>query len=173
MLKLDEIDKLQQADKIDNWQQLIGCVAVAFLQLCNEQYAKIFSSKFSDVDKVREIDNLDKEIRILQATNDQCTKENLELRKSISEMEGQLKLSHDEVNEAQTSHSIARTKLVILQTKFIASLSSVMHRISGGGNLNYNTFESCVDILSEVFSQPDKNALVIRQVKEALSDFKI
>lgn len=88
-------------------------------------------------------------------------------------MEGQLKLSHDEVNEAQTSNGIARTKLVILQTKFIASLSSVMHRISGGGNLNYNTFENCVDILSEVFSQPDRNALVIRQVKEALSDFNI
>ena len=131
------------------------------------------SSTFSDVDKVREIDNLDKEIRILQATNDQCTKENFELRKSISEMESQLKSSHDEVNEAQTNNGIARTKLVILQTKFIASLSSVMHRISGGGNLNYNTFESCVDILGDVFSQPGKNALLIRQVKEALGDFNI
>ena len=82
---------------------------------------KYFHPNFQTSTKSREIDNLDKEIRILQATNDQCTKENLELRKSISEMEGQLKLSHDEVNEAQTSHGIARTKLVILQTKFIAS----------------------------------------------------
>jgi hypothetical protein len=88
-------------------------------------------------------------------------------------MESQLKSSEEEVSEAQTSHGIARTKLVVLQTKFIASLSSVMHNISGGGNLNYNTFESCMDTLSELFSQPEQNAVAIRQVKEALSDFNI
>ncbi|XP_028406223.1 suppression of tumorigenicity 18 protein-like isoform X2 [Dendronephthya gigantea] len=125
------------------------------------------------IDRVREIENLDKEIRILKATNDQCTKENFELRKSISEMENQLKSSEEEVEEMRTGHSIARTKLVILQTKFIASLSSVMHNISGTGNLNYNTFDNCIDILSEVFSQPELNAVAIRQVKEALSDFNI
>ena len=88
-------------------------------------------------------------------------------------MENQLRTSQDEVHEAQANNGVARTKLVILQTKFIASLSSVMHNLSGGGNLNFNTFESCVDILSEVFSKPKQNAAVIRQVKEALSDFNI
>jgi hypothetical protein len=128
----------------------------------------------TDIDKVREIENLDKEIRILQATNDQCTRENFELRSSISEMEDQLKSSEEEVNEAETHHGIARTKLVVLQTKFIASLSSVMHNVSGGGScLNYNTFDSCIDVLSELFSQPEENAVAIRQVKEALSHFNI
>ena len=88
-------------------------------------------------------------------------------------MENQLKSSQEEVKEAQTRHGIARTKLVVLQTKFIASLSSVMHNISGGGSLNYNTFDSCIDILSDLFSQPEQNAVAIRQVKEALSNFNI
>lgn len=122
---------------------------------------------------MREIENVDKEIRILQATNDQCTKENFELGRSVSEMENQLKSSENEMNEAQTSHGIARTKLVVLQTKFIASLSNVIHNISGGGNLNYDTFESCMELLSELFSQPQQNAVAIHQVKEALSDFNI
>ena len=126
-----------------------------------------------DMDRLRDIDNLEKEIKILQASNDQCSNENYELKKKVSEMETELRTSEDETSQSQTYHGILNTKLVILQTKFIACLSNVTQKISGGAKLNYNTFENCVDVLTKIFDEPELNAATISRVKEALMDFNI
>lgn len=125
------------------------------------------------MDRYRDIGGLDKEIRILQASNDQCTRENNELRRKISAMETELKSTQDETIQAQISHGMLDTKLVILQTKFIACLSNVMNNICGGAKLNYNTFENCIDLLKKIFDDPESNGAAIKQVKEALMNFNI
>ena len=135
----------------------------------------VFVSVFlgADVERLRDIEGLDKEIQILQASNEQCARDTTELRKKVSAMETELKASQDEVSQARISHGIVETKLVILQTKFIASLSSLIHSISDGATLNYNTLDGCVDILREVFDQPQLNAPLIKQIKDALVGFNI
>lgn len=125
------------------------------------------------MDRLRDIEGLEKEIKILQASNDQCSKQNCELKDKISEMETELKASEDETSQAQTKYGNLNTKLVVLQTKFIACLSNVMQQISGGAKLNYNTFESCVDILTKIFDEPEVHATTIDQVKQALIELNI
>ena len=88
-------------------------------------------------------------------------------------METELKSTQDETIQAQISHGMLDTKLVILQTKFIACLSNVMNNICGGAKLNYNTFENCIDLLKKIFDDPESNGAAIKQVKEALMNFNI
>lgn len=125
------------------------------------------------MDKIRQIDNLDNEIRVLLASNEQCAREADELRKAVTEMEDQLRCGEVELNDALMRDNLARTKLIIFQTRFIANLSTVVNNTTSGVTLNYDTFDDYVGMLTELFARPHENGRVIEQIKDALRSFNV
>lgn len=122
-----------------------------------------------EIEKVRA---LDKEIDVLQTSNQECEKLNKELDSEISRLEQRLTVCKEETASDRHRTGVVETKLAVIQTRFIASLSHVqMPDI--GVKLTFDSMDKYVEKLQQIIeeSSADYRGL-IAELKEALSDFK-
>jgi len=122
-----------------------------------------------EIDKVRA---LDKEINVLQSSNEECEKLNKELDSEISRLEQRLTVCKEETANDRHRTGVVETKLAVVQTRFIASLSHVqMPDI--GVKLTFDTMDKYIDKLQEIIEENSTDYMgLIAEIKEALSDFK-
>lgn len=131
---------------------------------------KIRSGKAQqEIDKVYA---LDKEIDLLQSSNQECEKLNKELDSEINRLEKRLTVCKEETASDRHRTGVVKTKLAVVQTRFIASLSHVQVP-DIGVKLTFDSMDKYVDKLQEIIEEgsSDYRAL-IAEMKEALSDFK-
>lgn len=131
---------------------------------------KIRSGKAQqEIEKVRA---LDKEIDVLQSSNQECETLNKELDSEISRLEKRLTVCKEETANDRHRTGVVETKLAVVQTRFIASLSHVpMPDI--GVKLTFDSMDKYIEKLQQIIeeSSADYRGL-IAEIKEALSDFK-
>lgn len=122
-----------------------------------------------EIEKVRA---LDKEINVLQSSNEECEKLNKELDSEISRLEQRLTVCKEETASDRHRTGVVETRLAVVQTRFIASLSHVqMPDI--GVKLTFDTMDKYIDKLQEIIEENSTDYIgLIGEIKEALSDFK-
>lgn len=134
------------------------------------QLVKIRSGKAQqEIEKVRA---LDKEINVLQSSNEEREKLNKELDSEISRLEQRLTVCKEETASDRHRTGVVETRLAVVQTRFIASLSHVqMPDI--GVKLTFDTMDKYIDKLQEIIEENSTDYIgLIAEIKEALSDFK-
>lgn len=131
---------------------------------------KIRSGKAQqEIEKVRA---LDKEIDLLQSSNQECEKLNKELDSEINRLEQRLTVCKEETASDRHRTGVVETKLAVVQTRFIASLSHVQIP-DIGVKLTFDSMDKYIDKLQEVIQQRSSEyRTLIAEMKEALSDFK-
>lgn len=127
------------------------------------------STAQQEIEKVRA---LDKEIDVLQSSNEECEKLNKELDSEISRLEQRLTICKEETANDRHRTGVVETKLAVVQTRFIASLSHVqMPDI--GVKLTFDSMDKYIDKLQEIIEEKSADYMgLIAEIKEALSDFK-
>ncbi|XP_022799858.1 myelin transcription factor 1-like isoform X2 [Stylophora pistillata] len=131
---------------------------------------KIRSGKAQqEIEKVRA---LDKEIGVLQSSNEECEKLNKELDSEISKLEQRLTICKEETASNRHRTGVVETKLAVVQTRFIASLSHVQVP-DIGVKLTFDSMDTYIEKLQQII---EENATdykeLIADIKEALADFK-
>lgn len=131
---------------------------------------KIRSGKAQqEIEKVRA---LDKEIDVLQSSNEECEKLNKELDSEISKLEQRLTVCKEETASDRHRTGVVETKLAVVQTRFIASLSHVQVP-DIGVKLTFDSMDTYIEKLQQII---EENATdykeLIADIKEALADFK-
>ena len=88
-------------------------------------------------------------------------------------MEKRLSTSKSDMTHDRHRNGLLATKLAVLQTRFIASLSSI-EIPDMDVKLNFDSVDRYIEVLQErMLENPVDNSTLIMQVKEALSDFKV
>lgn len=122
-----------------------------------------------EIEKVRA---LDKEIDVLQSSNEECEKLNKELDSEISKLEQRLTVCKEETASDRHRTGVVETKLAVVQTRFIASLSHVQVP-DIGVKLTFDSMDTYIEKLQQII---EENATdykeLIADIKEALADFK-
>lgn len=141
-------------------------VVTRFLVMLNISLA---TTAQQEIEKVRA---LDKEINVLQSSNEECEKLNKELDSEISRLEQRLTVCKEETASDRHRTGVVETRLAVVQTRFIASLSHVqMPDI--GVKLTFDTMDKYIDKLQEIIEENSTDYIgLIGEIKEALSDFK-
>lgn len=135
------------------------CVTLFFLATIAQQ----------EIEKVRA---LDKEIDVLQSSNEECEKLNKELDSEISRLEQRLTVCKEETARDRHRTGVVETKLAVVQTRFIASLSHVQIP-DIGVKLTFDSMDKYVDKLQEIIEENSTDYReLIAEIKDALSDFK-
>ena len=115
---------------------------------------------------------LDKEIDVLQSSNEECEKLNKELDSEISKLEQRLTVCKEETASDRHRTGVVETKLAVVQTRFIASLSHVQVP-DIGVKLTFDSMDTYIERLQQII---EENATdykeLIADIKEALADFK-
>lgn len=98
---------------------------------------------------------------------------NEEIDNEVRRMEKKLNSSQDDMNIDRHRNGMLATKLAVLQSRFIASLSSI-EIPNMDVKLNFDSVDRYIEVLQErMLKNPVNSSSLIKQVKEALSDFKV
>lgn len=149
---------------------LLFCrVSLKFSNVVLSDAVSLATTAQQEIEKVRA---LDKEINVLQSSNEECEKLNKELDSEISRLEQRLTVCKEETASDRHRTGVVETKLAVVQTRFIASLSHVqMPDI--GVKLTFDTMDKYIDKLQEIIEENSTDYMgLIAEIKEALSDFK-
>lgn len=88
-------------------------------------------------------------------------------------MEKKLSTSKDDMTLDRHRNGVLATKLAVLQSRFIASLSCI-EIPDMDVKLNFDSMDRYIEVLQErMLQNPVDNSSLIMQVKDALSDFKV
>ncbi|XP_020893786.1 myelin transcription factor 1 isoform X2 [Exaiptasia diaphana] len=120
-----------------------------------------------------EIRQLDKEIGVLRTSIEESERVNEEIDNEVRRMEKKLNSSQDDMNIDRHRNGMLATKLAVLQSRFIASLSSI-DIPDMDVKLNFDSVDRYIEVLQErMLKNPVNSSSLIKQVKEAFSDFKV
>lgn len=164
--------KFKQTDKQS--RQVRQGVASFFLSKSEKKKTFLLGAAFTtpaqqEIEKVRA---LDKEIDVLQSSNEECEKLNKELDSEISKLEQRLTVCKEETASDRHRTGVVETKLAVVQTRFIASLSHVQVP-DIGVKLTFDSMDTYIEKLQQII---EENATdykeLIADIKEALADFK-
>ena len=164
--------KFKQTDKQS--RQVRQGVASFFWSKSEKKKTFLLGAAFTtpaqqEIEKVRA---LDKEIDVLQSSNEECEKLNKELDSEISKLEQRLTVCKEETASDRHRTGVVETKLAVVQTRFIASLSHVQVP-DIGVKLTFDSMDTYIEKLQQII---EENATdykeLIADIKEALADFK-
>ena len=122
--------------------------------------------------ELEEVRALEKEINFLRSSNKECDSLNKELDSEISRLEQRLIVCKEEIASDRHKTGVVETKLAVLQTRFIASLSHVQ-RPDIGVKLTFDSMDKYIDNLQEIIEENSiRYREFITEIKDALADFK-
>ncbi|XP_048582136.1 myelin transcription factor 1 isoform X2 [Nematostella vectensis] len=119
------------------------------------------------------VKELDREINTLRSSIEESERVNEELEDEVERLENRLASYKEDNAKDRHSNGVLATKLAMLQTRFIASLSHIeIPDISV--KLNFDNVDEYVEQLETmIMSNPEGNRRLISEVKEAVADFAL
>lgn len=120
-----------------------------------------------------EIRQLDKEIDVLRSSIEDSERVNDEIENEVMRMEKKLNATKNDTSQDRHSNGVLATKLAVLQSRFIASLSNI-EIPDMDVKLNFDSVDRYIEILQErILKNPVDNTSLIKDVKASLADFKV
>jgi septal ring factor EnvC (AmiA/AmiB activator) len=134
---------------------------------------KLCASLSSGQQEYEEIRLLDKEIGVLQSSIEDSERVNEEIENEVLRMEKKLNASKVDTSQDRHSNGVLATKLAVLQSRFIASISNI--KIPDMDvKLNFDSVDRYIEVLQErILKNPVDNTSLIMEVKASLADFKV